>query len=79
MLILINQPLFYSIPFPVIYGTNASQVEAFMKKENELAPPFLLLDQVVEGLEAIVQQVQIAIPDKTRKRRKGIPHRSPLF
>ncbi|KNA09766.1 hypothetical protein SOVF_150600 isoform C [Spinacia oleracea] len=61
------------------YCSISCKVEAFMKKENELAPPFLLLDQVVEGLEAIVQQVQIAIPDKTRKRRKGIPHRSPLF
>ncbi|XP_019108151.1 uncharacterized protein LOC104908574 isoform X2 [Beta vulgaris subsp. vulgaris] len=53
------------------YCSISCKVEAFMKKQNDFAPPFLLLDQVEENPE------QESAATKTRKR-KGIPHRSPF-
>ncbi|XP_021738404.1 uncharacterized protein LOC110704893 isoform X2 [Chenopodium quinoa] len=67
------------------YCSISCKVGAFLKKQNDFDPPFLLLDQVEEKIE----QVQISsvsappspvptkIVTKTRKR-KGTPYRAPL-
>lgn len=49
------------------YCSISCKVEAFARKKNDSAPPFLSLDQSVKTEK------------KLTRKRKGIPHRSPLF